>query len=147
VSNFLTCRGPNHHLIFARFSHHAPRAKKHIKALLKRRSELEKQVIQQESSISKTEALIAKLSNPEEVKEVANSVTKKKAVPTNVDEEIRKLQASIRREQMEILAVEQTTEDLLEKVSRRLVLLIELCTYFRSCSARSLYHSEQRHNR
>lgn len=103
-------------LIVRAISHHAPRARKHIKALLKHNNELEKQMSQHESSISRTESLIAKLSHSELRKEIIASNSGKQKSSQNSGEEIRKLQDSIRREQMELLAIEQTTEDLLEKV-------------------------------
>ena len=71
---------------------------------------------QHESSISRTESLIAKLSHSELRKEIIASNSGKQKSSQNSGEEIRKLQDSIRREQMELLAIEQTTEDLLEKV-------------------------------
>ena len=99
-------------------SHHAPRARKHIKTLLKRHSELEKQTMQYETALMDTESLVSRLSHPEHAKELVASSASKSSGVLDSDEEVRTLQENIRRERMEILAVEQTTEDLLEKVSR-----------------------------
>ncbi|UZJ51779.1 hypothetical protein CBS101457_001099 [Exobasidium rhododendri] len=100
--------------------HHAPRARKHVKALLKQNSELERQMSQQEVSLSRIETLIARLSHAESRKELVVSVSEKPHSLVNPNEEIRTLQESIKREQMEIFAIEQTTEDLLEKRQRKL---------------------------
>lgn len=97
-------------------SHHAPRARKHIKALLKQQSELEKQIRQHEAALKRTEALVNKLSDPDQVKQMKSASSSRSVPRENVNDEIRKLQDDIRNEKMEILAIEQTTEDYLEKV-------------------------------
>lgn len=98
--------------------HQAPRARKHIRSLLKRHTELEKQKAQYESSIAYSEQMIERLSNPTTSKEATTALLGSSRPPEIVDEDIRKLQDAIRNEKMEILAIEQTTEDLLERVSR-----------------------------
>jgi predicted RNase H-like nuclease (RuvC/YqgF family) len=97
-------------------SHHAPRARKHVKALLKQNSELEKQLSQQDDNLSKIESLIARLSDADSRKKFADSSSAKKLQPSGSNDELRRLQDAIKREKMEILAIEQTTEDLLERV-------------------------------
>jgi predicted nucleic acid-binding Zn-ribbon protein len=94
-------------------SHHAPRARKHVRNQLKELSDVEKQIRQHESMIKRNEALISKLSDPGQAKQMAGSLSRKAS-----NDEIQKLQDSIRKEEMEILAIDQLTQDLQKKVCR-----------------------------
>lgn len=72
---------------------------------------------QYETAISRSEALMNKLSNSEQGKEMTASLSSLSIPSQAIDVEIQRLQESIRKEKMEILAIEQMTMELLENVS------------------------------
>lgn len=72
---------------------------------------------QYETAISRSEVLMNKLSNSEQGKEMTASLSSLSLPSQAIDVEIQRLQESIRKEKMEILAIEQMTMELLENVS------------------------------
>lgn len=121
-------------------SHNAPRARKHIKTLLKRHAEIKGAVAQHKTSLADSESLIARLSNPNEAQatvaqlqraaaeaarngETGNGSKQQQSTSRGSDEEKRelemkkRLQEQLRVEEMEIFALEQQKEELLERVS------------------------------
>lgn len=89
---------------------------------------------QYERAISQGEALMNKLSDPEQRKEMSAALG---STSQTTDAEIQRLQESIRKEKMEILAIEQMTAELLEEVSTRAGLYrLRSSTKYNLCSAR-----------
>lgn len=93
--------------------HSVPRARKHIKTLLKKHADLQRTIRDLDNSVAENDNLIAKIqANPELV---TSSGRNSKSGNGNASLDIEKIQEDIRREEMEILAIEQTMEDLQEQ--------------------------------
>lgn len=93
--------------------HSVPRARKHIKALLKKHADLQRTIRDLDNSIAENDVLIAKVqANPALVTSGGRT---SKSGDGNASLDIDKIQEDIRREEMEILAIEQTMEDLQEQ--------------------------------
>lgn len=84
--------------------HNAPRARKHIKALLRKHTELQRTISGLNESVSQTADLLAELA--------ASLRTDPPAAKMADEREAKALQEQIRREEMEIVAIEQTMEEL-----------------------------------
>ena len=93
--------------------HSVPRARKHIKTLLKKHADIQRTIRDLDKSVAENDALIARIqADPSLVTSVGRN---SKSRDGNASLDIEKLQEEIRREEMEILAIEQTMEDLQEQ--------------------------------
>lgn len=93
--------------------HSVPRARKHIKTLLKKHADLQRTIRDLDTSVTENDLLIAKIqANPD----IFTTSGRKSKTGNGGDSlDIERLQEEIRREEMEILAIEQTMEDLQEQ--------------------------------
>lgn len=115
-------------LIFPRPSHNAPRARKHVKTLLRKHTEMQRQIQSTNAYITQTEDLISRLSHPTQGKQFVSSLREPKETTStsstnrhgqqsrengSLQEEKRGLIQDIKREEMEMMAIEQTVDELL----------------------------------
>ncbi|PWN35275.1 uncharacterized protein FA14DRAFT_160494 [Meira miltonrushii] len=96
--------------------HSVPRARKHIKTLLKKHADLQRTIRELDNSVAENDALIAKVQTNPGLFTSGGRVSK--SGDGNASLDIDKIQEDIRREEMEILAIEQTMEDLQEQKKR-----------------------------
>lgn len=102
--------------------HNAPRARKHVKNLLRKHADLQKQQKDLEATIAENDTLISRLSNPHQNKDFVQSRRSTAQPERSVEDmkkERKKIAELIKKEEMEIMAIEQTTEELWEQKQSR----------------------------